>query len=1217
MNKNSRTKRGLALLLALTMVISMVSPSQVSASPDEETRSAQEEVVTVQEMEPEADETEAPDEETEAPEPVTIVSVEEETEPETEAETEAEEEDAEEDEEADESEETEEDEEAEEADETDEAEEAETPEEETEAESKAVVLNKVAFSVDEGAVVTVNGTDVTNKTANAEDGTIRFKVKARTGYEITEVLVDGKTPARTTDRANEYIIEHISSDNTVVSVATQEILADANTYRAIAKGVKVVVDVPDDALPEGTRLKVTRYEEDSPEYVEAGEVLALDDGTEMAAMDISFFLNGEEVEPRKPVKVSIDASGLLPEDADPSTLEVQHLVEREDQEELEAVVVANTSDEIEGTIDEENRVAEFEVESFSSFTITWAGNDAGENTTSVTVYVYDINGLGIYDSDEQGTYTWDSGTHTIANLIEEHVSGKIGDGYTYAYATVQYLTTNDRGGEVTTIGSAEDPVISVTWNGTSYTVTTSTGSTTVASSDADEFYINLYFSTPMVSISVTNADTTNHTVSLTADTEYFEDSDIAYTWEITSGEEYASISGNGADATVTWIEGDEAGTDITVRVTATSASGETATATYDLEYGMTQVTYTVYYDNGRTLASGAHVAIYDENGNLVSNGEAGENGQVTLWIIPGTTYTLEASYTASSGSGQATSYTHYSYEDTSYVYVGDGTDDTTINLETSDANFYEHVDVKLSIAEEDADYSDILANVDYVKIYDEAGELVYQSSQLVHNSDTNDFNVLFADADGNEGTNPHSIAFYDSYSIEIAYEVSYTYKDADGNEVEYTDSYVATIDSSSIYAEGEYYSYNGTNAYQLYNEIYGTNYDATSFAAAVVASAEEEEGGLENYNANGISLDGLTYFFVAAALCDTKDTTNQAGLDLALGVTSLRRYSSTTWIFNVDKTLKNSEADAEEFTFVLYDAEVNNDVNDEDDDPENGDSENNDTDAAESEWSIRSDSAAEVTLSNGVMYFPDEGTDSNDIIEGMFSFNFDSSMVGQTQTYYFILLEETGDDKDIVYDDTVYGIKIELTLNSATDLTDVSIVETVYNLTESESEDESYRTFTQGEVITVSADDNGHIAFPFENPYQTTEITAIKVWNDDNNRDGLEVTDVNVQLKANGSNVGEEVTLNEGDDWSYTWTDLPVYSGGEEIEYTVEEVTSLEGYEVTVTIVPETDDEGNETGNYLAYVINSHEDAMTQITVSKEWKDDNSEERPTSVTVQR
>ena len=58
--------------------------------------------------------------------------------------------------------------------------------------------NVVTFQSDEGASVTVNGTDVTNGTGEAEDGKIVFAVVPAEGYQVTSVLVDGSIEARTT-----------------------------------------------------------------------------------------------------------------------------------------------------------------------------------------------------------------------------------------------------------------------------------------------------------------------------------------------------------------------------------------------------------------------------------------------------------------------------------------------------------------------------------------------------------------------------------------------------------------------------------------------------------------------------------------------------------------------------------------------------------------------------------------------------------------------------------------------------------------------------------------------------------------------------------------------------------------------------------------------------------------------------------------------------------
>lgn len=156
---------------------------------------------------------------------------------------------------------------------------------------------------------------------------------------------------------------------------------DGFRVRAIArKGV-----LPDDA--EMSVVQLTP-EEHPDQYNEAVNALA-EAGTQyegMAALDISFHdSEGTEIEPNGEVQVSIELKeGTLPEDADPSTVVVQHLKETGDAIQVEKVADASNDtdgivaladeltdpDEIEVS-DEAQAVAAFRVESFSTFTITW------------------------------------------------------------------------------------------------------------------------------------------------------------------------------------------------------------------------------------------------------------------------------------------------------------------------------------------------------------------------------------------------------------------------------------------------------------------------------------------------------------------------------------------------------------------------------------------------------------------------------------------------------------------------------------------------------------------------------------------------------------------------------------------------------------------------------------------------------------------------------
>ena len=182
-------------------------------------------------------------------------------------------------------------------------------------------------------------------------------------------------------------------DDAVVAFVTTaaEMLLDEEDYRTAspsnaypakirefqADGVVVVVEAEDGVLPEDAELTVkelVKEEADTADQYEQAEKALEEAGTEYAGMmafDISFWLDGEEIEPEGSVQVSMRVdSEKLPKEADPESLEIHHLV---GTDEIEAVeIVADSGDKAEGIIEvDEALAAEFEVESFSTFTITW------------------------------------------------------------------------------------------------------------------------------------------------------------------------------------------------------------------------------------------------------------------------------------------------------------------------------------------------------------------------------------------------------------------------------------------------------------------------------------------------------------------------------------------------------------------------------------------------------------------------------------------------------------------------------------------------------------------------------------------------------------------------------------------------------------------------------------------------------------------------------
>ena len=108
-----------------------------------------------------------------------------------------------------------------------------------------------------------------------------------------------------------------------------------------------------------------------------------------------------------------------------------------------------------------------------------------------------------------------------------------------------------------------------------------------------------------------------------------------------------------------------------------------------------------------------------------------------------------------------------------------------------------------------------------------------------------------------------------------------------------------------------------------------------------------------------------------------------------------------------------------------------------------------------------------------------------------------------------------------------------------------------------------------------------------------TSVTVTKAWVDNNNCDNHRPDAIKVQLKADGVNSGEEITLNAENNWTYTWSDLDQKKAGKDIAYTVEETGKAAGYISTVT--------GNaEEGFIITNTITSVKISKVDITDQKE-----------------
>jgi len=117
----------------------------------------------------------------------------------------------------------------------------------------------------------------------------------------------------------------------------------------------------------------------------------------------------------------------------------------------------------------------------------------------------------------------------------------------------------------------------------------------------------------------------------------------------------------------------------------------------------------------------------------------------------------------------------------------------------------------------------------------------------------------------------------------------------------------------------------------------------------------------------------------------------------------------------------------------------------------------------------------------------------------------------------------------------------------------------------------------------------------------TIDLEVTKVWDDADDQDGIRPTSITVNV-FDGEKKVASTSVTADEDWSYTFTDLPKYANGQEIEYTVTE-DAVTGYDPTVD----------------GYTItNTHRTDTIDLEVTKVWDDadDQDGKRPTSVFVQ-
>ena len=121
---------------------------------------------------------------------------------------------------------------------------------------------------------------------------------------------------------------------------------------------------------------------------------------------------------------------------------------------------------------------------------------------------------------------------------------------------------------------------------------------------------------------------------------------------------------------------------------------------------------------------------------------------------------------------------------------------------------------------------------------------------------------------------------------------------------------------------------------------------------------------------------------------------------------------------------------------------------------------------------------------------------------------------------------------------------------------------TYYTVTEEEADTDGYVTTSSNAAGVIAAGGTAQVSFTNTRNVEeeTTSRTVYKVWNDENDAEGLRPDTLMVYLLADGDSVAA-AELNEANGWSAVFDDLPVYNAdGSQINYTVVEAYTAEYY---------------------------------------------------------
>lgn len=210
-------------------------------------------------------------------------------------------------------------------------------------------------------------------------------------------------------------------------------------------------------------------------------------------------------------------------------------------------------------------------------------------------------------------------------------------------------------------------------------------------------------------------------------------------------------------------------------------------------------------------------------------------------------------------------------------------------------------------------------------------------------------------------------------------------------------------------------------------------------------------------------------------------------------------------------------------------------------------------------------------------------------VTGAASASFPVISYDRVGIYTYSVRQIPGSTEGVQYDTSVFDVKVQ-----------------VYNNADNSGFEIATVIRKRGNV-----DKTEIITFVNTYPVEYVSKTVVKVWDDDDNRDGIRPTELTATLTSSEGMDPVTVTLNEANGWTATVPDLPRYQADtrNEITYTWTEGTVQSGYSYV----------GTGTEENTTTITNRHVPATVDVSVEKRWDDANNQDgiRPDGDTTLR